>query len=191
MLYTIHSRNHKLYGVLARLMSDELKIRNSQDADIASITDIYAHEVLSGLASFELVPPDVSEMSKRRQQLLDQGHPYLVAIINNQVVGFAYAGPYRSRPAYQHTLENSVYVLPQARQSGTGKKLLAGLIDQCRKGNNINKQWHTIIAVIGDSENKASIALHQSLGFTHVGTLKDVGYKHNKWVDSVLMQKLL
>ncbi len=167
-------------------MSSKTTIRNSLDADIDCITTIYAQEVLSGLASFEVEPPDPATMANRRRSILKAGFPYLVATIDDQVVGYAYVGPYRTRPAYKHTLENSVYVASSARGNGVGKKLLAALIDTCK-----DDPWHSIIAVIGDSDNEGSIALHQSLGFAMVGTLKEAGYKHGTWVDSVLMQKLL
>lgn len=167
-------------------MSSEIAIRNSLDADIPSITAIYTREVRSGLASFEIEPPGADEIAKRRASLIGDGYPYLVACIESRVVGYAYVGPYRSREAYQHTLENSVYVSPTSRRAGVGKKLLSALIDSCSQG-----PWHTIIAVIGDSKNKASIELHTALGFIHAGTLKEVGFKHDRWVDSVLMQKLL
>lgn len=167
-------------------MSQKIAIRRSIDSDINSITRIYAREVIDGLASFEIEPPAVTEMARRRDQLLKDGYPYLVATMGEKIIGYAYAGSYRSREAYRHTLENSVYVAPESRQLGVGRKLLTNLLNACS-----NDRWNTVIAVIGDRENKSSIALHESLGFVIVGILKDVGHKHGRWVDSVLMQKHL
>lgn len=167
-------------------MKDTLRIRNSTDTDIPEITRIYAHEVLTGLASFEIQPPDETEMAARRRRLLDAGYPYLVAAINGVVVGYCYAGPYRSRPAYKHTLENSVYVASTARRCGIGNALLTELIKRCSGGG-----WHSIVAVIGDTDNISSVSLHLNCGFQKVGTLNAVGYKHNRWVNSVLMQLML
>ena len=166
----------------------ELKslIRTSVVEDLPAITAIYAKEVLHGLASFEVEPPDLNEVGRRREELLSIGYPYLVATVEDQVVGYAYAGPYRSRPAYRYSLENSIYVAREARNCGVGKKLLTDLIAVCTQGD-----WRTMIAVIGDINNTGSIALHRSLGFRHVGTIESVGYKLNQWVDSVIMQKVL
>ena len=166
----------------------ELKslIRTSVVEDLPAITAIYAKEVLHGLASFEVEPPDLNEVGRRREELLSNGYPYLVATVEDKVVGYAYAGPYRSRPAYRYSLENSIYVAREARNCGVGKKLLTDLIAVCTQGD-----WRTMIAVIGDINNTGSIALHRSLGFRHVGTIESVGYKLNQWVDSVIMQKVL
>ena len=166
----------------------ELKslIRTSVVEDLPAITAIYAKEVLHGLASFEVEPPDLNEVGRRREELLSNGYPYLVATVEDKVVGYAYAGPYRSRPAYRYSLENSIYVAREARNCGVGKKLLTDLIAVCTQGD-----WRTMIAVIGDINNTGSIALHRSLGFRHVGTIESIGYKLNQWVDSVIMQKVL
>ena len=166
----------------------ELKslIRTSVVEDLPAITAIYAKEVLHGLASFEVEPPDLNEVGRRREELLSNGYPYLVATVEDKVVGYAYAGPYRSRPAYRYSLENSIYVAREARNCGVGKKLLTDLIAVCTQGD-----WRTMIAVIGDINNTGSIALHRSLGFRHVGTIESVGYKLNQWVDSDIMQKVL
>ena len=166
----------------------ELKslIRTSVVEDLPAITAIYAKEVLHALDSFEVEPPDLNEVGRRREELLSIGYPYLVATVEDQVVGYAYAGPYRSRPAYRYSLENSIYVAREARNCGVGKKLLTDLIAVCTQGD-----WRTMIAVIGDINNTGSIALHRSLGFRHVGTIESVGYKLNQWVDSVIMQKVL
>jgi phosphinothricin acetyltransferase len=149
-----------------------------------SIGAIYAHHVLHGLASFEEDPPTADELLSRRASVLRLGLPYLVAERDGQVVGYCYAGLYRSRSAYRHTVEDSVYVADGLAGQGIGTTLLAALIDRCGCG-----PWRQMLAVIGNSDNQASIALHRLLGFQLVGTLKAVGYKFDRWVDSVLMQR--
>ncbi len=161
-------------------------IRQSIDDDISSITEIYAREVLTGLASFEIEPPDSSEMAKRRSKIVHSGYAYIVAADKDKIIGYAYASPYRTRPAYQYTLENSVYVSADARGNGVGKMLLTELIEICKQDS-----YRSMIAIIGDSHNISSIKLHQSVGFRHVGTIKDAGFKLGRWVDSVVMQKML
>lgn len=161
-------------------------IRLSTPNDLDAIARIYAHEVLHGLATFETTPPSASELGERRQCLIDAGFPYFVATLDNNVVGFAYAGPYRARAAYQNSIENSVYVDTNARDHGIGKLLLENLVEQCEKG-----PWRQLIAVIGDANNAGSIALHAKLGFRHVGTIEAVGYKLGQWVDTVIMQRTL
>lgn len=161
-------------------------IRHSVDSDISTITEIYAHEVLTGLASFEVVPPDEKEMADRRQNILHGGYPYLVAEKDGDIIAYAYASAYRTRPAYKHTLENSIYVASNTRGRGVGKLLLTNLIELCEQG-----PWRTVVAIIGDTHNKGSIELHKSLGFREVGTIEAAGYKLGRWVDSVIMQKML
>jgi phosphinothricin acetyltransferase len=147
---------------------------------------IYGFHVLHGLASFEEEPPSIDELSRRRAAVLSRGLPYLVAERGGEVLGYSYAAPYRSRPAYRFTVENSVYVDHNLRRRGVGYLLLSALIPRC-----IERQCGQMIAVIGDSENIASIALHERLGFIRVGTLRAVGFKFGRWVDSVLMQRAL
>ena len=161
-------------------------IRACVEADVHAIVAIYAHHVLNGLASFEIVPPDEAENARRRNEILAHGLPYLVAELDCSVAGYAYAAPYRSRPAYCHTLEDSVYVDPAAARRGVGRTLLAALLDACAALG-----YRQMIAVIGDSGNAASIGLHEACGFTQTGLLPSVGYKHRRWVDSVLMQRPL
>lgn len=168
------------------MKNNTIIVRHSVDSDINSITEIYAREVSTGLASFEVEPPDASEMAQRRRNIVQGGYPYLVATQRDKVIGYAYAGPYRTRPAYQHTLENSVYVSLDARGKSVGRMLLTELITLCEQGS-----WRTIIAIIGDSNNTGSIKLHRSLGFRHVGTIEAAGFKLGSWVDSVIMQKML
>ena len=164
-------------------MSSVPSIRPSWPEDVAPICAIYAHHVRHGFASFELDPPEVAEMTRRRQDILDAGLPYLVAELDGAVAGFACAGPYRLRPAYRHTVESTVYVADWAVRRGVGRMLLEALISACEA---VGKRQ--MVAVIGDSGNDASIGLHASVGFSHAGTLKDVGYKHGRWLDAVLMQ---
>ena len=159
-------------------------IRPAEPADIAAITRIYAEAVAHGTASFELEPPEEAEMARRQQALLSSGYPYLVAETNGAVAGYAYAGPYRARPAYKWSVENSVYVAPEFHRRGIGKLLLMRLIMEAEQGG-----FRQMIAVIGDSAQTASIALHAACGFALVGTLRSVGFKHGKWLDTPLMQR--
>jgi L-amino acid N-acyltransferase YncA len=166
--------------------TNDIAVRLCEAADIAAITAIYRYAVLTGRASFELEPPDEPEMSRRRDALLSGGHPYLVAEYRREVVGFAYAGSYRARPAYSNTVENSVYVREDWHGRGIGRLLLTALIDEASA-----RGFRQMIAVIGDSGNAASIRLHEKLGFAHVGVLRSVGWKHERWLDTVLMQRAL
>lgn len=161
-------------------------VRASRDDDLPEILTIYGHHVRHGLASFEEAPPDLSEMTRRRQALLDRGLPYLVAETDGRLCGFAYLGPYRSRPGYRHTLENSVYVAPGFERRGAGALLLAELIRLA-----VGQGYRRMVAVIGDSANLASIRLHERQGFRRVGTLTSVGFKFGRWVDSVILERAL
>jgi phosphinothricin acetyltransferase len=161
-----------------------LLIRDSAPADLASIQEIYAWHVLNGLASFEEVAPDRTEMTHRREDVLARGLPHLVADDGVQVIGYSYAGPYRSRSAYRYSVENSVYVQHDTIHRGVGRALLSELIARCQRIG-----LRQMVAVIGDSGNAASIGLHAALGFRMVGVLESVGFKHRRWVDSVIMQR--
>lgn len=161
-------------------------LRPASEADIAGVQRIYGDHVTHGLASFEESPPDLQEMLTRFHNLKSRSLPYLVADRGGKICGYAYAGPYRTRSAYRFTIENSVYVDRACSGEGIGRALLTRLIEECEKG-----PWRQMIAIIGNSENSASIALHKSLGFRLVGTLREVGFKHDQWVDTVLMQKAL
>ena len=161
-------------------------VRESARADMAEIQRIYAHNVLTGLASFEETTPSQEDLLARRAAVLAAGLPYLVAQVGDDVAGYAYASSYRPRPAYRYTVENSVYVADEMQGRGIGRSLLATLIARCEAG-----PWRQMVAVIGDSGNTASIALHEQLGFRMVGRLEAVGFKLGRWVDSVLMQRTL
>ena len=161
-------------------------VRPALEADLAAVAAIYREHVLNGSASFEIEPPDLAEMARRRAAILDAGLPYLVAEVEGAVAGYAYAGPYRPRPAYRFTVEDSVYLAPGMQGRGLCRALLGSLIALCREAGK-----RQMIAIIGDSANRASIGLHAALGFRHVGTLTDVGFKHGRWLDSVIMQLAL
>jgi len=159
-------------------------VRDGRESDIARVTSIYAIEVNQGTASFELEPPDEEEMRRRFQAVRQSGLPYLVAVdAAGHMLGYAYAGPYRTRPAYAATVEDSVYVAAEARGKGVGRALLAELIERCRRAGK-----REMVAIIGDTGNLGSVALHEALGFRLVGTLRQVGFKHGRWIDTVLMQ---
>jgi phosphinothricin acetyltransferase len=163
-----------------------LIVRASREADVARCAEIYAHHVLHGTASFEIDPPDLGEMKRRRAHVLDLGLPHLVAERAGRVLGYAYAGNWRPRPAYAFSVEDSIYVDQDAVGQGVGKALLPMLIEQCTK---LGKRQ--MVAVIGDSAQLPSIRLHASCGFEMVGTLKSIGFKFGRWLDSVLMQRAL
>lgn len=158
-------------------------IRPAESRDINAIAAIYAEAVAHGTASFELCVPDADEIAGRHASLVSQGYPYLVLEDDAGLQGYAYAGPYRARPAYRWVVENSVYLDGPARGKGYGKALLVELICLCEK-----QGFRQMIAVIGDSANHASVAMHKSCGFKMVGTLKNMGWKHEQWLDTVYMQ---
>jgi phosphinothricin acetyltransferase len=162
-------------------------IRPVEAADMAAVQAIYMHHVLHGFASFEETPPDPAELTRRWRAIVDAGLPYLcVPDEAGAILGYAYAGPYRPRSAYRFSVEDSVYVAPGAAGRGVGRALLGRLIDIC---TGLGKRQ--MIAVIGDSGNAASIGLHRACGFELTGTFKSIGFKHGRWVDSVLMQRAL
>ena len=161
-------------------------IRSASAGDVPAITRIYADAVLHGTASFEIEPPDEAEMARRQRALLDGGFPYLVAERDGAVVGYAYAGPYRSRPAYRFSVESSIYIARHVHRQGIGRALLEALIAEATA-----RGFRQMIAVIGDSAQTPSIALHEALGFRLVGTFEAVGFKFGRWLDGVLMQRAL
>ena len=163
-----------------------LEIRPTTTADLPFITAIYADEVSQGTATFELVPPDLAEMTRRFQALKDGGFPYFAAVLDGIVAGYAYASSYRPRPAYRFTVENSVYLRPAIHRRGIGRQLLERLMTECAAHG-----FRQMIAVIGDSANAASIGLHAACGFQMVGTHPHVGLKFGRWLDTVMMQREL
>src|SRR6516162_8921225 len=162
------------------------EIRPATEADLPFVTKIYAHAVLHGTATFELTPPDLAEMTRRYRVLMDGAFPYLVAVLDGIVVGYAYAGAYRPRPAYRFTVENSIYLHPGIQGRGIGRELLQRLIAECEA-----RGFRQMIAVIGDSANAASIGVHSRCGFQMIGTHPDVGFKFGRWLDTVMMQLAL
>ena len=163
-----------------------MQVRAALAPDFPAVTAIYAHHVLTGLATFEIEPPDEAEMRRRHADVLARGLPYLVAERDGAVLGYAYAAPYRARPAYRFTVEDSVYVERDQVGQGIGKALLWALLSGC-----VPAGCRQMIAVIGDSANAASIRLHERCGFVHVGLLPSTGFKFGGWVDSVLMQRAI
>lgn len=161
-------------------------LRPAAPEDVPAIAAIYAVEVLEGTASFEIEPPDAIEMARRLTEVLGRGLPWLVAEMDGEIAGYAYAGPYRTRAAYAATVENSVYVARTRRGHGIGRMLLAALIEACAVAGR-----REMVAIIGDSANAASVRLHEACGFRLVGTLRGVGRKHGRWIDTVLMQRSL
>ena len=163
-----------------------LQIRPAVAADLAAITEIYEHAVLHGTATFELIPPDLAEMTRRFRALVDGGYPYLVATFDGEVAGYAYAGAYRPRPAYRFTVENSIYLRPAIHRRGIGLRLLHRLIEECER-----RGYRQMIAVIGDSANAGSVGVHTACGFAMIGTHPNVGLKFGRWLDTVMMQRAL
>lgn len=160
-----------------------ITIRDTTIGDINSITAIYADHVNHGLASFEYNPPNETEMLRRFYALTDDGYPYLVAEKNGAVVGYSYAGPFHTRKAYERTVENSVYLDPKAQGEGIGTQLLERLILECRR-----REYRQMIAVITKLDPAWSVRLHEKLGFDYIGTLREVGFKKDQWLDVVYMQ---
>ena len=163
-----------------------LLIRPSTPADLPAITAIYAEAVLHGTGTFELDPPDDTEMARRRDDVLCKGLPWLVAESAGQVLGYAYANHFRPRRAYRFCLEDSIYLHPDARGRGVGRLLLTELVGRCEAAG-----ARQMLAVIGDAANAGSIGVHAALGFEHTGVLKAAGWKFDRWLDVILMQRVL
>lgn len=162
-------------------------VRDARPDDLGTVREIYAHHVLHGLGSFEEQPPDLAELTRRHQAVVDAGLPYLVAELDGRVVGYAYAGPFRPRPAYRHTVENSVYVAPGMDGRGIGRALLAELVARCTA---LGKRQ--MVAVIGGGyDNAGSARVHAALGFKEAALLKAVGWKLGRWLDVLMMQRPL
>ena len=161
-------------------------VRPAALADLPAVTEIYEHAVRYGTATFELIPPDLVEMTRRFNALVDGGFPYFVAECDGAVAGYAYAGPYRPRPAYRFTVENSIYLAPASHRRGIGLQLMRRLIAECEA-----RGFRQMIAVIGDSANAGSIGIHTRCGFQMIGTHPNVGLKFGRWLDTVMMQLAL
>ena len=168
-------------------MPAELLLRPTQETDVPAITGVYAEAVLTGTASYELDPPGEAEMTRRWRELTAGGYPHLAAIRGGELAGFAYAGPYRPRPAYRYLVENSIYVAPERQGGGVGRALLSALIVECER-----RGFRQMIAVIGGgTEHPASVGLHAALGFRPIGVIEGSGFKHGRWLDTLLMQRAL
>lgn len=167
-------------------MPADLFLRDAQHDDMPAIQAIYAVQVLHGLASFELEPPTCAEMTRRWREICQHGLPYLVAEHEGDVVGYAYASLYRPRPAYRHTVEDSIYVREDQVGRGVGRALLGALIERAEQGG-----WRQMVAIIADTGDAASLALHEKLGFERTGVLRCVGFKHGRWLDTLLLQRRL
>lgn len=161
-------------------------VRAATEADADALAAIYGDAVLHGFGTFEEDPPSAADMDDRRRAVQEKGLPYLVAELDGQVLGFAYAGPFRPRAAYRYTLEDSVYVSPDAKGKGVGRAMLTAVIEACEALG-----IRQLMAVIGDTGNAGSVGLHRSLGFEQTGVGRSVGFKHGRWVDIVHMQKAL
>lgn len=155
-------------------------------ADTAQIQAIYAHHVLNGTGTFEEDPPSVADLQGRIEAILRRGLPYLVGEDDGQIVGFAYAGPFRLRAAYRYTAEDTIYIAPERMGQGLGKRLLGAVVDECRALG-----LHQLVGLIGDSGNAGSIGVHRACGFELKGVLPGLGFKHGRWLDVVWMQKAL
>jgi phosphinothricin acetyltransferase len=166
--------------------SNEWEIRPITAGDLDAVTAIYAHDVTHGTGTFELVPPSVAEMGERVATVTAAGLPYLVVATAGDVLGFAYAGAYRPRPAYRFSVEDSIYLRPDATGRGIGTRLLTEVVEAC-----VARGLRQMIAVIGDSDNLGSVRTHTKCGFEPVGTFRAVGWKHGRWLDTVLMQRSL
>lgn len=161
-------------------------IRDSRDDDVPAIAAIYAHHVRHGVASFEEIPPEIGEMARRRGDVIGRGLPYLCAQVDGRVAGYCYAGPFRPRIAYRFTLEDSVYIDPALVGRGIGRRLLEAVLARCTELG-----YRQMIAVIGGRETVGSIKLHEALGFAHIGVFSGIGFKFDRWVDTLLMQRTL
>jgi phosphinothricin acetyltransferase len=161
-------------------------VRPTSPGDLRAISDIYAHHVQTGVATFELTAPDLPEWQRRFESVTSPGLPFLTATVEDEIVGYAYCAPWKSRPAYRHTVEDSVYVAPDAVGLGVGGRLLDALLAECASAG-----IREVIAVIVDADGEASLALHRNRGFIDAGRLRAVGFKHGRWLDTILLQRSL
>jgi L-amino acid N-acyltransferase YncA len=164
----------------------DMAIRPTSPGDLDAVGEIYAHHVRTGVATFELTPPDRSEWLQRLRAVTAHGLPFLTATLDGEVAGYAYCAPWKTRPAYRHTVEDSVYVAPQAAGRGVGGRLLDALLEECAQSG-----IREVIAVIVDADGAASLALHRNRGFVDAGRLTAVGFKHGRWLDTLLLQRSL
>jgi len=169
-----------------KVMEPRVSIRPADVDDAARLAGIYNWHVRNGTATFETEPPDAAEIAQRISTVQSKQLPWLVAVTEGRIAGYAYAGTYRPRPAYRFTVENSIYLHPELTGKGIGSLLMAPLLEACAE-----RGCRQMIAVIGDSANAASIRLHEKFGFRHVGVFRDVGFKFDRWLDTVLMQRAL
>ncbi|MGH6926140.1 MAG: GNAT family N-acetyltransferase [Propylenella sp.] len=168
-------------------MTTEFRIRPTEEADLTAVTAIYDEAVRNGIASYEIEPPSLEEMGRRWRELAARNYPHLVAVHDGAVLGYAYAGPYRPRPAYRYSVEDSIYVAPDSQGRGIGRALLVELIAISERLG-----FRQMIAVIGGgTEHPASVGLHRALGFRQIGVIEASGFKHGRWLDTVLMQRPL
>lgn len=170
----------------AHYAENDIVLSDASESDMSEVQQIYAHHVIYGLSSFETEAPSLEEMLLRRKNVLSKGLPYLVARQNGVVLGYCYLSPYRPRYAYRFTVEGSVYIAEGHQGKGTGKRLMVEAIARAEQGG-----WRQMMAVIGNSENTASLRLHQALGFQVIGQLTGVGFKHGRWLNTIMMQKSL
>lgn len=168
------------------MAGDDIELRPAAAGDFDRIAAIYGHHVRHGFGSFEEEPPDAAELVERHRTIVARGLPYLVAVRGGHILGYSYAGPYRPRSAYRYTVEDSVYLAPEAARQGIGQRLLGTVIENCTALG-----YRQMVAVIGDSANAASIGLHRTLGFRMIGAIEGCGFKLGRWVDSVIMQRAL
>jgi L-amino acid N-acyltransferase YncA len=166
--------------------SAAVTIRPTSRDDLRAISDIYAHHVRTGVATFELTAPDPAEWLRRFDAITAAGLPFLTAILNDEIAGYAYCAPWKTRPAYRYTVEDSVYVAPRAVGRGVGGRLLDAVLADCASAG-----IREVIAVVVDADGGASLALHRNRGFVDAGRLRSVGYKHGRWLDTVLLQRSL
>ncbi|HLP07454.1 MAG TPA: GNAT family N-acetyltransferase [Opitutaceae bacterium] len=167
-------------------MPADVLLRDATEADIPAVQAVYAHHVLHGTGTFEEIPPDVAEMTRRWREVRERGFPWLVAVAQNRVVGYAYANWFRARTAYRFTCEDSIYLAPDWCARGLGTRLLGELLARCEAAG-----ARQMLGVIGDSANHGSVRLHARLGFVPVGTMRAVGLKFGRWLDVVMMQRTL
>lgn len=167
-------------------MAAEITFRDATEGDLPAVQAIYAHHVLHGTGTFEEVSPDVGEMTRRWREVRERGFPWLVAVAQGRVVGYAYANWFRARTAYRFTCEDSIYLAPDHCAQGLGTQLLGQLLDRCAAAG-----ARQMLAVIGDSANQGSVRVHARHGFAPVGTMRDVGLKFGRWLDVVIMQRAL